>query len=124
MKKIFFLLFVAACCAFVSCKSNKAKDLIVNKWKITDINIPEMPVNDSIKTAAMKGTMEFTKDKKWQITGMGKDMIGTYSLTDDGKTLFILVDDKSETHEVVELTSTKLVLIDKSNKSKLTLAPR
>jgi hypothetical protein len=124
MKKISVLLLVLSIVVFTGCKSNKPGELIVNKWKITDINIPEMPVNDSIKAAAMKGTMEFTKDKKWQIRGMGKDMAGMYSLSDDGKTLFILVGDKSETHQVVELSSSKLILIDKSNNSKITLMPR
>lgn len=122
MKSIILLLVISSA-VLISCKS-KPKDLIVNKWKIIDINVPEMPVTDSVKAAAMNGTMEFTKDKKWLITGMGKDMVGTYSLSDDGKTLFILVNDKSETHEIVELAPSKLVLNDKTNNSKITLVPK
>ena len=124
MKKIIFLLLISFSIGIAGCKNNKPKDLIVNKWKIINIDVPEMPVPDSIKAAAMKGTMEFTNDKKWLITGMGKDQAGTYTLSDDGKTLFVVANGKTETHEIVELTASKMVLLDRSNNSKVTVVPK
>ena len=64
MKKIIFLLLFPAV-IFISCKSNNSKELIVNKWKITDITAPNMSVPDSIKKALMQGILEFTKDGKF-----------------------------------------------------------
>ena len=124
MKKIIFLLIIAASVGLISCKSNKPKDLIVNKWKITDIDVPDMPLPDSIRATLMKGTMEFTKDGKMTMTGMGNDQAGTYSISDDGKTLFVITNGKTESNDIVELTSSKLVLNDKVNNSKLTAVPR
>lgn len=124
MKKIIFLLFISASIGFTSCKSNKPKDLIVNKWKITDMDVPNMPLPDSIKASIMKGTMEFTKDGKMSITGMGQDQAGTYTLSDDGKTLFVVNNGTTQSNDIQELTSSKLVLFDKANNSKLTAVPR
>lgn len=124
MKRIIFLLFISASVGMISCKSNKPKDLIVNKWKITNIEVTNMPVPDSVKASAMKGTMEFTKEGKLNITGMGKDQSGTYTLSDDGKTLFVITNGKTESNDIVELTTSKMVLSDKTNNSKLTVVPR
>lgn len=124
MKKIIFLLILSSSVGLISCKSNKPKDLIINKWKITDIDVPDMPLHDTIKATVRKGTMEFTKDGKMTITGMGNDQAGTYSISDDGKTLFVITNGKTESNEIVELTGSKLVLHDKVNNSKLTAVPR
>lgn len=124
MKKFIFLLIISFSIGLISCKSNKPKDLIVNKWKITNIEVPNMPIPDSVKAQAMKGTMEFTKDGKMILTGMGNDQSGTYTLSDDGKTLFVVTNGKSESNEILELTSSKMVLSDKTNNSKLTVVPR
>ena len=124
MKKIVLLLFISASIAFTGCKSNKPKDLIVNKWKITNIEVPNMPIPDSVKAIAMKGTMEFTKEGKIKITGMGNDQSGTYTLSDDGKTLFVVTQGKTESNDIIELSSSKMVLSDKTNNSKLTVVPR
>lgn len=124
LKKIIFLSLIAASVIFISCKSSKPKDLIINKWKITAIDVPDMPLPDSIKAIALKGTMEFTKDGKMKLTGMGNDQSGTYTLSDDGKTLFVVVNGKTESNEIVELTKSKMILFDKANNSKLTAVPR
>ncbi len=124
MKKIILLLFILASIGYMGCKSNKPKDLIVNKWKITDIEVPNMPIPDSVKATAMKGTMEFTKDGKINITGMSNDQSGTYTLSDDGKTLFVVTKGKTESNDIIELTSSKMVLSDKANNSRLTVVPR
>jgi hypothetical protein len=123
MKKIWILLLIVAA-GIAGCKSNKPKDLIVKKWKITNIDIPDMPLPDSVKANAMKGTMEFTKDGKWLVTGMGNDQSGTYTLSEDGKMLFVVSNGKTESNEIVELSGSKMVLLDKSNNSKLTVVPR
>ena len=83
-----------------------------------------MPIPDSVKATAMKGTMEFTKDGKISITGMGNDQSGTYTLSDDGKTLFVVTNGKTESNDILELTSSKMILSDKTNNSKLTVVPR
>jgi hypothetical protein len=124
MKKIIFLLFISASIGFISCKSNKPKDLIVNKWKITNIDVPNMPLPDSIKASVMKGTMEFTKEGKMNLTGMGNDQSGTYTISEDGKTLFVVTNGQTQSNEIKELTSSKLVLFDRTNNSTLTAAPR
>lgn len=124
MKKIILLLFISASIWFTGCKSNKPKDLIINKWKITNIEVPNMPIPDSVKATAMKGTMEFTKDGKINITGMGNDQSGTYTLSDDGKTLFVVTNGKTESNDIIELSSSKMVLSDKTNNSRLTVVPR
>lgn len=124
MKRIILLLFITASIGFISCQSSKPKDLIVNKWKITNIDIPNMPLPDSVKASVMKGTMEFTKDGKLTITGMGTDQSGTYTLSDDGKTLFVITNGETQSNEIKELSSSKLVLFDKTNNSTLTATPR
>ena len=124
MKRIIFLLMITASIGVISCKSNKPKDLIVNKWRITNIDVPNMPLPDSIKASVMKGTMEFTKDGKMILSGMGNDQSGTYTLSDDGKTLFVITNGKTESNDILEITSSKMVLQDKTNNSKLTVVPR
>ena len=124
MKKIFYVLVVSAAIGFAGCKGNKPKDLIVNKWRVTNIEIPNMPLPDSTKAEVMKGTMEFTKDGKLMLTGMGNDQTGTYTLSDDGKTLFVTTAGKTESNDILELSSSKMVLLDKTNQSKLTVVPR
>ena len=108
----------------ISCKSANPKELIVKKWRVSDIDIPNMPMPDTAKTTLMKGTLQFTQDGKMIITGMGKNQSGTYTLSDDGENLFVMVNGKTETNEIKELTTSKMILIDKSNNSKLTLVPR
>jgi regulatory protein YycI of two-component signal transduction system YycFG len=115
---ILFLFLVAI---FAGCKSNNSKELIVNKWKITDITAPNMEVPDSIKNALKQGTLEFTKDGKFLLTGMGTDnQSGTYTLSDDGKKLITVTNGRSETNEINELTKTKIILTDTRNSSRIT----
>ncbi len=83
-----------------------------------------MPMPDTAKATLMKGTLEFTQNGKMIITGMGKNQSGTYTLSDDGKKLFVMVNGKTETNEIKELTSSKMILTDNSNNTKLTVVPR
>ena len=123
MKAIITIMLVTTL-GLISCKSNNPKELIVNKWKIKEIEIPNMPLPDTTKATLMKGTLQFTQDGKMIRTGMGKNQSGTYTLSDDGKNLFVMVNGKTETNEIKELTTSKMILIDKTNNSKLTVVPR
>ncbi|HUS01295.1 MAG TPA: hypothetical protein VMY77_06190 [Chitinophagaceae bacterium] len=124
MKKILFRLLLPVCFAFNSCNTNKPKDLVVNKWKIINIDMPDLPLPDSIKASAMRGTIELTKDGKWLVTGMGRDQKGSYTLSEDGKTIFIITNGRTETNQILELTKSKMILFDSVNNSKITVVPR
>ncbi len=124
MKKIILLSFIYLSIGLLSCKMNNPQELIVNKWKITDIEIPNMPLPDTAKVSLMKGTLQFTRDGKMILTGMGKNQSGTYTVSDDGKNLYVIINGKTETNEIRELTPTRMILIDKTNNSKITVVPR
>ena len=124
MKKIIFLLLISSTIFFIACNTNKAKGIVVNKWRIINIDMPDMPLPDTVKNAAMKGITEFKKDGKWSVTGMGHDQSGTYTLSDDGTTIFIISDSGTETNKIVELTKSKLILYDSANNSRVTFVPR
>ena len=122
-----FLLFTTV--AVVSCKSKSAKELIINKWKVTDISgkgVAEMP--DSAK-AKMYATarMEFMKDGKFETSDMGNGVKkGTYSISDDGKTLTSTDEGSSNPDilEIVEITKDKMVINDKKGDVKVTFNPK
>jgi hypothetical protein len=124
MKKILSLLLLPVSFALYSCNNNEPKELVVNKWKIINIDMPDMPLHDSIKASAMRGTIELTKDGKWIVTGMGRDQTGSYTLSENGKTIFIITNGRTETNQIMELSKTKMVLFDSINNSKLTIVPR
>lgn len=125
MKKTIFLFLLFAAAAFVGCKS-KPKDLLVNKWKITDMTMPGQVMPDSIKNSISQGTLEFTNDGKMSLTGMatGGDQSGTYTLSDDGKTLTVISNGKSEMNDVTELSKSKLMISDKTTGSTLSAVPK
>jgi Lipocalin-like domain len=109
---------------FTGCKKS-AKELIVNKWKLTALsseNAKEMSEEEK-KEMIEKLVMELTKDGKVTISGMGDTpKTGTYSLSDDGKTLLIIRDGdtKAESQTINELKADKLVIT--SEKDKLILS--
>ena len=96
------------------------KDLIVNKWKFTEISGTDAAqIPDSMK-AKMIATaiMEFKKDGSYeQSGGMRKEIQkGTYSLSDDGKTLYSTENGTSYTDTVIvlELSKDKFVVTPKT----------
>ena len=123
MKRIIALLLLSSF-LFIGCKE-KPKDLIVKKWRVTDISVPGQVLPDSIKNNIKQGTMEFTKDGKLNLTGMGMggDKSGTYTLSEDGKTLTVVTNGQPEVSDV-ELSKTKLTIHDKANGSTLTAEPK
>jgi hypothetical protein len=110
---------------FTGCKGKSAKELIVNKWKLTELsgdNAKEMTDAEK-KEMTDKFLMELTKDGKVTMSGMwDTPKTGTYSLSEDGKTLFLIRDGdtKAEPQGINELKAGKLVIT--SEKDKLILS--
>ena len=109
---------------FTGCKGKSAKELIVNKWKLTELsgeNAKEM-TEAAKKEMTDKLVMEFTKDGKVTMSGTGDTKTGTYSLSEDGKTLFLIRDGdtKADPQVINELKAGKLVIA--SEKGKLILS--
>ena len=114
---------------FTACKSKSPKDLIVNKWKVTDVSGDGAKgMTDADKKQMMdKFVMEFTKDGKCSVSGMGETpKTGTYTVSDDGKTLNLTRegDTKPSPQEISELTADKLVITDGDSKMKITFSPK
>ena len=114
---------------FTACKSKSPKDLIVNKWKVTDVSGEGAKnMSDSDKKEMMdKVVMDLTKDGKCTMTGMGNTpKTGTYTVSDDGKTLNLTRegDTKPSPQEISELTADKLVITDGDSKMKITFSPK
>lgn len=123
MKAIITIILVTTF-GLISCKSDNPKEMIAKKWRVTDIDIPNMPLPDSTKGLIMRGTMEFTQGGKMLLTGMGNNKSGTYILSDDGKKLFVVTNGKTETNEIIELTNSKMILVNKTNNSRITVIPK
>jgi len=118
VKKLLAATLVLSALVLFSCKGKSAKDMIVNKWSLTDMSgegTKGMSDEDK-KNMVGKVVMELTKDGKVSITGMGDDAkTGTYTLSEDGKTLNLKRDgaEKEDAHDVNELSDSKLVITEK-----------
>jgi hypothetical protein len=114
---------------FAGCKSKSAKELIVNKWKLTELsgeNAKELPEKEK-KEMTDKLVMELTKDGKVSMSGMwDTPKTGTYSLSDDGKTLFLVHDGdtKAEPQIINELKEGKLVITSEKDKMVLNFSAK
>ncbi len=119
------LAFMLVALIFTGCKGKSAKELIVNKWKLTELsgeNAKEMTDAEK-KEMTNKFLMELTKDGKVMMSGMwDTPKTGTYSLSEDGKTLFLIRDGdtKADPQVINELKGDKLVIT--SEKDKLILS--
>lgn len=74
-----------------------------------------------------KFMMELTKDGKVSMTGMGETpKTGTYSISDDGKTLTLTHEGevKGDPHDINELTTDKLVITSNKDKMKLSFSSK
>lgn len=114
----------------IGCKSKSAKELIVNKWKLTAVSdekadsTSKMP-EERKKEMIGKVSIELTKDGKCIMQGVGDSPgTGTYTLSDDGKTLKLTEDGatRSDVMGINDLTDSKLVLTDENGKVKMTFA--
>ena len=128
LTKLFTAVVLVAGITMVSCKNKSPKELIVNKWKVTSISGTQataMP--DSVKTQIYSSAvMEFTKDGKFMTTGFGSSKGGTYSVSDDGKTL-TSTDDGSSTPDILsilEISKDKMIIEDKKGEMKVTFSAK
>jgi hypothetical protein len=73
-----------------------------------------------------KFVMELTKDGKVSMSGVGDIKTGTYTLSEDGKTLFLLRegDTKSDPQEINELKAGKLVITSPREEMKLNFSAK
>lgn len=112
MRALFAFVMTVMLFALMSCKTSP-KDMIVNKWKPTDITGPLITPEAKTKALAGDNSLEFKKDGKYINTTNGKaDESGTYSLSDDGKTLTINPPGGStQTVSIKELTKDKMVAV-------------
>lgn len=119
MKQIFAGLLLVAAVSLSACKG-KPKDMLAQKWKLTDVSgIPESEKNNFLKGA----DLEFTKDGKYHSVVSGKEENGTYTLSDDGKSLSMIPTSNPEgIINVIELTKDKFV--GEKNNIVITCAPK
>lgn len=127
MKRIKSLtaILAAAVLLFMGCKSGSAKDNIVNKWKLTDVSGEgASKMSDGEKKEMLdKLVLEFTKDGKCIMSGQGDTpQTGTYTLSEDEKTLTMKQDghENGEQMNVGELTSGKLVMTENKDMTTMT----
>lgn len=120
VKQLFTATLVLTALTLFSCKGKSPKDMIVNKWSLTDMGGEGAKgmTDEDKKTMVGKVIMELTKDGKISMTGMGEEAkTGTYKISDDGKTLDLTREgsDKADSHEINELTESKLVITEKKS---------
>lgn len=110
---------------FTACKSKTPKELVVNKWKLTDVTgegTKDMGPEEK-KQMLDSLVLELTKDGKINLYGLGPDpKIGTYTVSEDGKSMDFkrTGEDKIEPQVINEVSADKLVITD--SKSKMTLS--
>jgi len=101
----------------LGCKSKTPQELIVNKWKVTDISggrASEMP--DSVQQNIKKATVEFGSDGKFHLSDGQKPYEGSYTLDAEGKHLNLnpTTGEGPETDSIADITADKLVIVDVS----------
>ncbi len=114
---------------FTGCKGKSAKELIVNKWKLTEVSgegVKDMSDAEK-KEMTEKFILELTKDGKVSMTGMGETpKTGNYTVSDDEKTLLLTRDgdSKAEPQDINELKADKLVITSVKDKLKLSFSAK
>ncbi|MEO5647990.1 MAG: lipocalin family protein [Chitinophagaceae bacterium] len=114
MKRVsnFIMSLLISLALFPGCKADKPQDLIVKKWAITDVKVGgEEKMSDQEKQIMLKLEMDFTKDGKLIVTGLPQGTkTGSYSLSEDGKTLTTTDPGGNSTpNDVSTITKNKLV---------------
>jgi len=118
VKKLLAVTLALSALVLFSCKGKSAKDMIVNKWSLTDMSGEGTKgmTDEEKKVMVGKVIMDLTKDGKVTISGMGEDAkTGTYTLSEDGKILNLKREgaEKEDAHDINELSDTKLVITEK-----------
>jgi hypothetical protein len=109
----------------ISCKGKSAKELIVKKWKISNISGKGAEtLTDSVKKILYStATMEFTKEGKYITTDpQSGTNTGSYTLSTDGKTLISNNEGSTvkDSLDIVELSATKFIVSNKKEDVKIT----
>lgn len=129
--KLFSVLALLAAISMTGCKSKTAKELIVGKWQVTAITDDgaeaDRKMSDAEKKELVESTsIEFTSDGKCTVNSREGAENGTYTLSEDGKTLMMKQSgsDRNDEMQVSELGGTKLVLLENKSKMKLTFTKK
>jgi hypothetical protein len=109
--KVFSAIALTAALA-AGCKSKTPKELIVNKWQISEMSGgPAEALSDSIKAGIKKAKMEFTADGKFHLIDGLAPYDGTYSISEDGK-LITMTGVQTETDTIKEISADRMVVTD------------
>ena len=114
----------------IACKGKAPKELIVNKWKLTAVSDEKADSSSKMPESAKKEmigkvSIEMTKDGQCIMQGVGDTPeTGTYTLSDDGKTLSLTEKgaSKADVMGIDELTESKLVMTDEKGKIQMTFS--
>lgn len=114
-------LFIVASFVLFACGSETSGDpgkLIVNTWKLSEFTpAPRFTMPDSVRQEIIaKTVVEFTADKKFRQTGIGRTHTGTYDISEDGKQITYYHDQRDVpfTETVLELTSKRMSVVDQN----------
>ena len=121
-----FAVLLLTTCTMMACKSKSPQELIVKKWKITEMTGPlAATMSDSSKQKLYDmAVMEFTKDGKFATTGLSSGTkTGTYSMIANGKQLVSTNtgDTHADTLNILEITTDKMLLEDLKGLLKISL---
>jgi hypothetical protein len=108
-KKIYF---VAIALFFISCqKSNK--ELILNKWRLVNTTLP---LTDSAKNMMYNEfLMQFNENNQYLVGFNDLKEVGTYTFSNDQKSIIITDKNSQEKDEIVILKLTSDTLKTRSN---------
>ena len=120
---------LVAAIAMISCKGKGPKDLIVNKWQMSEIGgAGAAQIPDSVKTKVIgHATIEFKKEGNFESSDMGDGpKTGTYAVSADGKILSTTDSGKSYTDslDIIEISASKVILLDKRSDIKMTMTAK
>jgi hypothetical protein len=129
LSKLLSVVFLLTSIVLISCTSKAPKDLIVNKWKLTEVSGEGAKNMSDAEKKDMVGklVMDIQKDGKCSVSGIGETpKKGTYTISDDGKTLNLTGENetKSTPQQINQLTSDKLSITDPESKLVLTFSSK
>lgn len=109
-------------CLFIHCAPEASDDspasLVINTWKLAEFTpAAQFPMPDSVRQEIIEKTvMEYTADKKFKQTGIGRTHTGTYEISADGKRITYHHDlrDVPFTETVLELTDKRMSVMDQN----------
>lgn len=136
MKKTLYFV-MAACIVLLAACAGSPKDNMVGTWKIADITVDgELSEEETKMMDAMKemmvGKMEMTFDAEGNFTskqpnpfkeGEVKETKGTWTISEDGKTLKTKEEgsDKEEEIKLSELTGSKMVMVNEEGEKTMSM---